>query len=197
MPLNGEKLLLEFPTVTYDAVTDSYIVPRDVALPVAEFLKSDAEYRLDMPTNVTGVDWLPGKVKIKKKVREVVEGVEKEVEKEFEEDRPGYLETVYHLISVELRQGPLTIRIRTKDREHVMVPSLTPIWRGCELQEREAYDLFGIVYEGHPDLRRILMWEGFKDYPMRKDYKEPDDYDYEPTPHDDVLEKTRKHYPTS
>ena len=70
--------------------------------------------------------------------------------------------------------------------ERVHLPSLTPVWRGAEFQEREVYDLYGIVFDGHPDLRRILMWDEFKDYPMRKDYVEPDDYEYEPTPHDDV-----------
>jgi len=47
---------------------------------------------------------------------------------------------------------------------------------------------------GHPDLRRILMWDEFVDYPMRKDYREPDDYEWEPTPHDEVLEKAKRHY---
>jgi len=69
------------------------------------------------------------------------------------------------------------------------------VYRGAEFQEREAYDLYGIVFDGHPDLRRILMWEGFQDFPMRKDYEPPDDYEYEPTPHDDVLEKAKQHYP--
>ena len=75
------------------------------------------------------------------------------------------------------------------------MPSLTPVWRGAEFQEREAYDLYGITFEGHPDLRRILMWDEFKDFPMRKDYVEPDDYEYEPTPHDDVLEKAQAALP--
>ena len=74
------------------------------------------------------------------------------------------------------------------------MPSLTPVWRGAEFQEREAYDLFGIMFVGHPDLRRILMWDEFKDFPMRKDYAEPDDYEHEPTPHDQLLEKARGHY---
>jgi NADH-quinone oxidoreductase subunit C len=52
----------------------------------------------------------------------------------------------------------------------VALPSLTPVWRSCEFQEREIFDLFGILFEGHPDLRRILMWDNFADYPMRKDY---------------------------
>ncbi|HOB32707.1 MAG TPA: NADH-quinone oxidoreductase subunit C, partial [Verrucomicrobiota bacterium] len=79
--------------------------------------------------------------------------------------------------------------------DQVRLPSLTPLWRAAELQEREIYDLYGIVFDGHPDLRRILMWDGFKDHPMRKDYVEPDDFEYEPTPHDEVLERARRHYP--
>lgn len=53
------------------------------------------------------------------------------------------------------------------------VPSLCSIFPGAELQEREVFDLYGITFEGHPDLRRILMWEGFAGYPLRKDWKEP------------------------
>jgi NADH-quinone oxidoreductase subunit C len=59
-----------------------------------------------------------------------------------------------------------------------------------------VFDLFGVVFHGHPDLRRILMWDQFQDFPMRKDYVEPDDYEYEPTPHDAILDKARRHYPT-
>jgi NADH-quinone oxidoreductase subunit C len=76
------------------------------------------------------------------------------------------------------------------------VASLTPVWRSCEFQECEVFDLFGVVFHGHPDLRRILMWDQFQDFPMRKDYVEPDDYEYEPTPHDAILDKARRHYPT-
>jgi NADH-quinone oxidoreductase subunit C len=87
--------------------------------------------------------------------------------------------------------------MRTLDRvDNACLPSLTPIWRSAELQEREIFDLYGIKFDGHPDLRRILMWDEFEDYPMRKDYREPDDYEYEPTPHDDVLEKARRYYPS-
>jgi len=63
------------------------------------------------------------------------------------------------------------------------------------LQEREIYDLYGVIFEGHPDLRRILMWDGFVGHPMRRDYVAPDDYEYEPTPHDEVLDLAKKHYP--
>ena len=159
---------------------------------VAKFLRDDPELRLDYCSNVTGVDWPEAELTVKTKVKQVVDGLEKEVEEVSKTLRPGYLEAVYHVFSMEKKHGPVTLRLRTADRaDQNHVPSLTPVWRGCELQEREAFDLYGIVFDGHPDLRRILMWEGFKDFPMRKDYVEPDDYDYEPTPHDEVLEKVK------
>ncbi len=92
--------------------------------------------------------------------------------------------------------GPVIIRMRTSDRaDGNHLPSLTPIWRSAEFQEREIFDLYGIRFKGHPDLRRILMWDEFEHYPMRKDYREPDDYEWEPTPHDEVLERAKQHYP--
>lgn len=176
----------------------SLLVDNAHALAIAKFLREDPSLRLDYASNVTGVDWLDAVVQEKQKVKQVVEGVEREIEQTTEFKKPGYLEVVYHLYSMELKHGPLILRLRTANRgDNARVASLTPVWRGAEFQEREAYDLFGITFEGHPDLRRILMWEEFKDFPMRKDYVEPDDYEYEPTPHDDVLEKTQRHYPTS
>jgi NADH-quinone oxidoreductase subunit C len=176
----------------------SLLVDNAHALAVAKFLREDPSLRLDYASNVTGVDWPDTVVQERQKVKQVVEGVEREIEQTTEFKKPGYLEVVYHLYSMELKQGPLILRLCTANRtDNARVPSLTPVWRGAEFQEREAYDLFGIAFEGHPDLRRILMWDGFKDFPMRKDYVEPDDYEYEPTPHDDVLEKTQRHCPTS
>jgi NADH-quinone oxidoreductase subunit C len=161
---------------------------------VAQFLRDDPRLRLDYASNVTGIDWPDRVEKSKTKVKKLVDGVEKEVEVPVEKTIPGYLEVIYHLYSIELKHGPIILRQRTANRtDQVSVASLTPVWRGCEFQEREAFDLYGIHFDGHPDLRRILMWDGFKDYPMRKDYVEPDDYEYEPTPHDDVLEKSKKH----
>jgi NADH-quinone oxidoreductase subunit C len=96
-----------------------------------------------------------------------------------------------------LKHGPVVIRLRSAGRDqHCHVPSLTPVWKSAEFQEREAFDLYGIRFDGHPDLRRILMWDEFTDFPMRKDYREPDDYDYEPTPHNDVVVKAARHLPT-
>ncbi len=175
----------------------SLLVDNGHALAVAKFLRYDPELLLDYASNVTGVDWLDSVQKEKTKTKKLVDGIEKEVETVAEKKTPGYLEAVYHLFSMSLKQGPVIIRMRTGNRtDQVELPSLTSIWRGAEFQEREIYDLYGIIFQGHPDLRRILMWEGFKDHPMRKDYVEPDDYEYEPTPHDVVLKKTQAHYPT-
>jgi NADH-quinone oxidoreductase subunit C len=165
------------------------------ATAVARFLRDDTALRFDYCSNVTGVDWLDRTVKTKVKVKKLVEGEEKEIEESQEQSLPGYLEAVYHLYSIAQKHGPVVVRLRTNDRaEGAPLPSLTPVWRSAEFQEREIYDLYGIHFEGHPDLRRILMWDEFVDFPMRKDYREPDDYEYEPTPHDDVLEKAKQHY---
>src|SRR4051812_27191535 len=174
----------------------SLLVDNANASTLALFLRDDPALRLDYCSNVTGVDWLDRTVTKKIKVKKVVEGVEKEVEETQSESFPGYLEAVYHLYSMELKHGPVVLRLRTKDRsEGTRLPSMTPIYRSAEFQEREIYDLYGIQFEGHPDLRRILMWDEFVDHPMRKDYRQPDDYEYEPTPHDEVLERAKQHYP--
>ena len=170
----------------------SLLLENERAFAAAEFLRDGANLRFDYASNVTGVDWPDRVEKIKTKVKKVVDGVEKEVEETTDKPIPGFLEAVYHLYSMELKHGLLIIRLRTANRtDKVHVPSLTPVWRGAEFQEREIFDLYGIVFDGHPDLRRLLMWEGFQDHPMRKDYIEPDDYEYEPTPHDEVLEKAK------
>jgi NADH-quinone oxidoreductase subunit C len=172
----------------------SLLVDNDHAVVLATFLRDDPDLRLDYASNVTGVDWPDTVIKERVKVKQVIEGVEKEVEQTVEKKKPGFLEVVYHLYSMEKKHGPVILRLRTADRsENTSVPSLTPVWRAAEFQEREAYDLYGIIFTGHPDLRRILMWPEFKDYPMRKDYVEPDDYEYEPTAHDAVLERAKKH----
>jgi NADH-quinone oxidoreductase subunit C/D len=83
----------------------------------------------------------------------------------------GFMETVYH--ALKTTGGPiLTFKVQLP-RENPSVASLVPVYPGADLQEREVYDMFGIRFEGHPDLRRVLMWEGFAGYPLRKDWKEP------------------------
>ena len=107
---------------------------------------------------------------------------------------PGCLEAVYHLFSVAKKHGPVVLRMKTVNRTDQVESAVahTHLALG-EFQEREIFDLFGIVFTGHPDLRRLLMWDGFKDHPMRRDYVEPDDFEYEPTAHDEVLKRAEAH----
>ena len=182
----------------------SLLLAHATAAQVATFLRDDADLALDYLSNVTGVDFLDKeiseKVKVTKTVTKTIDGVEQQVEEQVDETRkrvePGYLEAVYHLYSVAKKHGPVVIRMRTANRtDQVEMPSLTPVWRSAEFQEREVFDLYGIVFTGHPDLRRLLMWDEFKDHPMRKDYVAPDDFEWEPTPHSDVLARAQAHYP--
>jgi NADH-quinone oxidoreductase subunit C len=153
---------------------NSLLIDRRHGLAVARLLRD--ELQLDFCSNVTAVDWPDREKTDKIKTKQMVDGVEKEIEQTIKTRIPGYLEVVYHLFSMARKEGPVVLRLRTGDRtDDVTLPSLTPVWRSAEFQEREAFDLFGIGFEGHPDLRRILMWEGFADYPMRKDYVPPPD----------------------
>lgn len=101
------------------------------------------ELGYDLLSSVTGVDYLPD----------------------------GKMEVVYH--ALQTIGGPMLCFKVQAPRDHPVVPSVTSVWPGAEFQEREAYDLLGIRFEGHPDLRRILLWEGFEGHPLRKDWQEP------------------------
>ncbi len=102
------------------------------------------EFGYDLLTAVTAVDYLPD----------------------------NKMEVVYH--AYKTTGGPgLVFRVQVERVDPIEVPSLINVWPGVDLQEREAWDLFGIKFTGHPDLRRILMWEGYEGHPLRKDWKEP------------------------
>lgn len=153
---------IEIINSTPAAAQPALLVDREHVYGVAKVLKEDARLQLDFCSCVTGVDY----------------------------PKLGVIEVVYHLYSVALKHGPVVLKVRApRELDQCRVPSLTPVWRGCEFQEREAYDLYGVKFDGHPDLRRILMWDEFKDHPMRKDYVPPMDYEWEPTPHDETLQR--------
>jgi len=101
------------------------------------------EMGYDYLSSVTGVDYLPD----------------------------GIMEAVYHFYKSS--GGPALVVKAQVDRNNAVIPSLVPLYPGADFQEREAWDLLGIRFEGHPDLRRILMWEGFAGHPLRKDWREP------------------------
>ena len=86
-------------------------------------------------------------------------------------DYPECFEVVYHLYSVSKDQGLLTLKVHLEDKENPEVASVTPLWPGANFMECEVYDLMGIAFSGHPDLRRIMLWDGFPGHPLRKDFE--------------------------
>ena len=84
-------------------------------------------------------------------------------------DYYNYLELVYQLTSLQHNHS-LVLKTRCYDRDNASVPSIVSLYKGADLQEREIYDLMGISFPGHPNLKRIVLWEGFQGHPLRKDY---------------------------
>jgi NADH-quinone oxidoreductase subunit C len=80
-----------------------------------------------------------------------------------------HFEVVYHLQSFVKNQLGV-VKVEVWDRENAVVPSVVPVWHGAWMQECEAYDLLGIRFEGHPNLHRIFLWDGFPGWPLRKDF---------------------------
>lgn len=118
---------------------------------VARTLRDDPELRFDFLDCVTGVDY----------------------------PTDGKIHVVYHLFSYT-RKHAFVVKAAL-DRSDPVLPTVVPVWNVANWQERECYDLLGVLFEGHPDLRRVLLppdWEG---YPLRKDYEEADDYHGIPT----------------
>lgn len=83
-------------------------------------------------------------------------------------DYLDHFEVVYTLMSLA-QNRMLTLKV-TADHDNPTVPSVTPVWIGAHLQEREAYDLMGVRFSGHPSLKRLFLWEGFPGHPLRKDF---------------------------
>jgi len=156
---------IEIINSTPAAAQPALLVDREHFYGVGKFFKEDPRFQMDFCSCVTGVDY----------------------------PKLGMIEVVYHLYSVALKHGPIVLKVLApRELDQCHVPSLTPLWRGCEFQEREAFDLYGVKFDGHPDLRSILMWDEFKDHPMRKDYVPPADDEWQPTPHDEKLDRARE-----
>ena len=119
--------------------------PRDAVIEVLTILRDDPQCRFTVLCDICGVD---------------------------HPDRPERFDVVYNLLSMSRN---LRIRVKLQTDEEQPVPSCTGVFSAAGWWEREAFDLYGIVFDGHPDLRRIFMWEEFTDYPMRKDYIPPAD----------------------
>ena len=85
-------------------------------------------------------------------------------------DYADRFELIYRLQSIK-NNALVSLKVKT-GKDNPAVPSMANLWQGAGLQEREIYDLFGIAFSGHPDLRRIVLWEGYEGYPLRKDFKD-------------------------
>ena len=86
-------------------------------------------------------------------------------------DLPERFELVYHLFSIAHGGRCLVLKVHVADKADPSVASVYDVWNGANLLEREVYDLMGIRFEGHPDLRRIMLWDGFPGHPLRKDFQ--------------------------
>ncbi len=84
-------------------------------------------------------------------------------------DYMDYFELVYNLVSMEHNHS-LVLKTRCYDRQNPAVSSVYSLWRTADYQERETFDLMGIVFEGHPNMKRLFLWEGFNGHPLRRDY---------------------------
>jgi NADH-quinone oxidoreductase subunit C len=84
-------------------------------------------------------------------------------------DYIDYFELVYHLTSLENNHS-IILKTKCDERENPKVPSVVSLWQGADFQEREIYDLMGISFEGHPNMKRIFLWDGFQGHPLRKDF---------------------------
>ncbi len=84
-------------------------------------------------------------------------------------DYLDYFEVVYRLTSLEHNHS-LVLKTRCYGRDNPSLPSVFALWRGADFQEREIYDLMGIRFDGHPNMKRIFLWEGFEGHPLRRDY---------------------------
>jgi NADH/F420H2 dehydrogenase subunit C len=85
-------------------------------------------------------------------------------------DWPEHFAVVYHLYSTQHPAPPLVLKVLLHDKENPRLPSVVQVWEGANFQEREVYDLMGIMFEGHPNLQRILLWDGFPGHPLRKSF---------------------------
>jgi len=84
-------------------------------------------------------------------------------------DYLDYFEIVYHITSM-VNNHSLVVKTRCSGRENLSVPSIVSLYQGANSQEREIYDLMGISFEGHPNMKRIFLWDGFQGHPLRKDF---------------------------
>lgn len=168
----GELLI----TIALDEI--SVEVPGSRYLEVARFLRDDSQCAFDQLSDLCGVDYLTyGTSEWDTNGSSFTRGVKRTFSFDDAEDEKGALQdfegkryaVVSHLLSVKNNQR-IRLKVFCDDNEFPVLASVTDIWNSANWYEREAFDLFGIMFNGHPDLRRILTDYGFIGHPFRKDF---------------------------
>ncbi len=164
----GDKLIscnLAHGEVTIEVSAGQYIE-------VCKALKNHESFSFEEMIDLCGIDYLTYGEADWETHHATSSGFERAVETDIEQvlcwDKPRFA-AVVHFLSVTLNHR-VRVRVFADDDEFPIVPSITPIWPAANWFEREAFDLFGITFEGHPDLRRILTDYGFVGHPFRKDF---------------------------
>jgi NADH-quinone oxidoreductase subunit C len=143
-PREVEKVRERFGEALKDVIyfrgEDTLLVAPEKIVALCRFLKEDPEMSFDLLMDITGIHYL---------------------------EREYSYEVIYHLLSLARRRR---LRLRARLGEEGTIDSVVSVWRGADWHEREAFDLVGIRFNGHPDLRRILMPEDFEGHPLRKDF---------------------------
>lgn len=149
MPIGNDSNLVKVIKEKYGvSILDSFvfrdeathIIKKDSLIEICRFLKNNSELQFNFLTDIVAVDYFPIKPRF---------------------------EIIYHLYSIPQKHR---LRLKVKAEDGETIPSVTSIWKTADWAEREAYDMFGIRFEGHPNLKRIYMPEGWDGFPLRKDY---------------------------
>jgi NADH-quinone oxidoreductase subunit C len=144
-------------------------VPKESILKVMRLLRDTPDLGFNFLSDVFGVDNLDlNKPKKPKKSEKEGESAQPEAETAEKEATPPRFEVIYLLLSLE-RNERLQVKLRVPE-DDMEVNSLYSMWKACDWPEREAFDMYGIRFKGHPNLKRLLMWDDFPAYPLRKDY---------------------------
>ena len=80
-----------------------------------------------------------------------------------------FIEIIYHLFSIN-KNHRIILKTKCYEIDNPVIPSISDLWKGAELQEREIWDLMGVEFSGHPNMKRVLLWEGFEGHPLRRNY---------------------------
>ena len=158
--LSHEPVLQQFPDAEWDESAGAIIAPLGQALAVADWLLGQG---VDYCSNVTGVDYL------EREVKEKVTGEDGKMET-VTRTMPSRMDVVYHLYSYKTFNR---LRLRCPVGEQSgqnNIDSVCELWSGANFMERETFDMFGIIFNNHPDMRRIIMPDNWEGHPLRKDF---------------------------